>query len=77
MVHSPPSAKSCSLQPVAHGRERSQVEARRHLRPIPAGADHGRVRFVAQGQAQGVDEDGFAGAGLAGEGRHARAQFEF
>ena len=35
------------------------------------------VRPVPQGQAQGVHQNGFAGAGLAGQGGHAGGEFQF
>ena len=64
-------------QPVPGRGHGGQVEAGRHLGPLATRPDHARVGPVPQGEAQGVDEDGFTGPGLAGEGGHARAQFKF
>ena len=53
-----------------------QVEAGEDVRLVRAGADHAAVGAVAQGQAEGVEHDRLAGAGLAGDHRHAALQFE-
>ena len=39
--------------------------------------DHGGIGAVTQHQVECIDEDGFAGAGLAGERTHAGAELDF
>jgi hypothetical protein len=53
------------------------IELRRHIQPLGPLAHRSCIRPVAQRQLQGVDEDGFARAGLAGQHREAARQVEF
>src|SRR5690606_24516036 len=53
-----------------------QVEAGEDVGLVRAGAYHAAVGAVAQGQAEGVEHDRLAGAGLAGDHGHAALQLE-
>jgi hypothetical protein len=77
MAQSPPIGQVLLLQPGARARDVVQVEAGRHLGAFAAVTDQAGVRLVAEGQPQGVDQDGLASPGLAGQGCHACPQFEF
>ncbi len=62
-------------EPGAGRRVVPQVEGGQHLGPFAAGAHHGAVGALPQGQRQGVDEHRLAGAGLAAD--HGEARFRF
>ncbi|MNH02020.1 hypothetical protein D3C79_612480 [compost metagenome] len=53
-----------------------QVEGGEDVCLVGAGAHHAAVGPVAQGQAEGVEHDRFAGTGLAGDDGHAAGNFE-
>ncbi|MCY1441262.1 hypothetical protein D9M71_575690 [compost metagenome] len=53
-----------------------QVERGEDVCLVGAGAHHAAVGTVAQGKAEGVEHDRFAGTGLAGDDGHATGDFE-
>src|SRR5690606_2843120 len=53
-----------------------QVEAGENVRLVGSGAYYAAVGAIAEAQAQGVEHDRLAGAGLATDGAHAGIQFE-
>ena len=64
-------------QPVSGRGAVGEIEAGDHLGAFLAGTDHGGIGLVPQGQAQGIDQDGFSGPGLAGQGGEAAVTVEF
>ena len=58
------------------GLEAGDVEDRFDRATVAAAADEGAVGAFAQGEVQGADEDGFAGAGFAGDDVVAGLQLE-
>ena len=54
----------------------AQVELAGHLGALAPLADHAGIGLVAEGEPQGVDQDGLARAGLAGERGHAGPQVQ-
>ena len=64
-------------QPQRELGQRLDVEFGADVRAFAARAHHGGIAALAQGQRQSVDEDGFAGAGLAGKHGEAGLEFEF
>ena len=64
-------------QPGQGGGVRGQGELGGQLGPLAAVADHPAVGAQAGQEAQGVHQQGLAGAGLAGNDGHARAEFQF
>ena len=63
-------------QPLAGFGDGGQVEAGENVGLVGAGAHHAAVGTIAQGQAEGIEHDRFAGAGFAGYHRHAGVQLE-
>ncbi|MCY1407250.1 hypothetical protein D9M71_225450 [compost metagenome] len=53
-----------------------QVEGGEDVGLVGAGAHHATVGAVAEGQAEGVEHDGFAGTGFTGDDAHAASKFE-
>ena len=53
------------LQPAAGGAAGGRFEGGQHLEAAGAGADGLRVTALPEGQGEGIDQDGFAGAGFA------------
>ena len=64
-------------QPSASGRQGIEIEHRADVGPFRAMADGSSVGPVAQQQADGIDQDRFAGPGFSGHGRHAAGQLQF
>ena len=65
------------LQPAQQSRRRlAQIEGRGDLGPLGPVADHFRSAAAAGQQLQRIDQDRFAGAGLAGEHRESRVELE-
>jgi hypothetical protein len=52
------------------------VEGRRHLALLRAVADQARIAAAAKCQREGIEQDGFARAGLAGQHREATGKFD-
>gem|GEM_PF-2670053 len=84
LVDYPPQQKGTGValefrgaQPCAQFGQRLNVEFGTDVRAFAIRAHHGRIAALAQGQCQRVDEDGFAGAGLAGEHSESGVEFEF
>ncbi len=65
------------FQPLAGLGGVADIEAGVDVGAFGAVADYIAVGAIAQGQAQGIQHDGFAGAGLAGNHGHAAVQFHF
>jgi len=63
-------------QPLACFGDAAQLEAGEDVGLVGAGAHHAAVGAIAQGQAEGVEHDRFAGAGFAGDHRHAGVQLK-
>jgi len=65
------------FQPLTHGGQSADLEGGADLGAVAAGAHGAAVGAIAQYQAQGVEQDGFAGAGFAGEHGHAGDELQF
>ncbi|MNE31463.1 hypothetical protein D3C80_1250330 [compost metagenome] len=63
-------------QPGLGLRDIGQVEGGEDVGLVGAGAHHATVGAVAQGQAEGVEHDRFAGTGFTGDDAHAAGEFE-
>jgi hypothetical protein len=63
-------------EPGARRLESRHVELGGDVRPLGTGTHHARIRARAQREAQRVHEDGFPGAGLAGERGEAARELE-
>ena len=64
-------------QPGARRRQGIEIEQGAEIGPFRPMADHVAVGAVAQQQTDGVHQDGFAGAGFAGDRGHPGRQFQF
>ena len=69
--------KFMAFQPCPRFWYPGNVEGGGDVCTLGAVADSSGVSAIAQGQAQGVQHDGFAGAGLPGQCRHALAELQF